>query len=92
MAVPSGHVGRVETAHIARLYHEILQGFVERGAQVNRAVGVRRPVVQDIDGLPFVRLADAVVEPRFLPMFEHFGLVFRQVRLHGEVGLGQIQR
>ena len=51
-----------------------------------------RPIVHHVDRLPFVRLADAVVNPHLLPMFEHFRLVLRQVRLHGEVGLGQIQR
>ena len=92
MAVPSRHVRGVEAAHAARLYDKILQGFVEGGAEVDRAIGIRRTIVQDVNRLPPVRLTNAVVDLGFLPVGEHFGLVLGQVRLHGEVGFGQIQR
>jgi hypothetical protein len=48
VAVPAGHVGRIEALHGLRLDDEILEDFVERGAQVDVAVGVGRPVVQDV--------------------------------------------
>ena len=92
MAVPSGHVRRVETAHAARLHYEVFQRLVERRTQVNGTVGIRWSVVHHVNGLPLMRLADAVVNPHFLPPVEHYGLVPGQVGPHGKVGLGQIQR
>ncbi len=71
VAVPAGHVGRVEAAHAARLDDEVLQRLVQRSAQMDGTVGVGWAVVHHVDGLPFVRLADAVVNPHFLPSFEH---------------------
>ena len=40
-----------------------------------RTIGVGRAVVQHVDGLAFVRLADALVNPLLLPAREHFRLV-----------------
>src|SRR5271165_1455797 len=59
---------------------------------MHRTIGIRRAVVQHVDGLSLVRLPNAVVNPLFLPACEHLGLVLRQVRLHGEGSLGQVQR
>ena len=47
MAVVSRHVRRVEPRHGPRLHDEVLQDLVERGAEVNLAVRVRRTVVQN---------------------------------------------
>ena len=49
MAVPSGHVGRVESRHGLGLHDEILQAFIQRVAQVDRPVGVGRAIVQDVN-------------------------------------------
>ena len=86
-----GHVGSVKAAHGPRLDDEIFQRLIERGAQVNWPVGVGRPVMQHINRLALMGLADALVEPHRLPLFQLLGLALRQVRLHWEVGLGQIQ-
>ena len=56
------------------------------------AVGVRGAVVQDVDGRTLARLADAIVNVHLAPRGEPFGLVLRQVGLHREIGLGQVQR
>lgn len=54
------------------------------------SIGVRWPVVQHVEGRPSARLPDAVVEPHLLPALEDFRLVLRQVSLHGEGSLRQI--
>ena len=46
--------------------------------------------MQDPGGRAEARLSYEVVDADALPMFEHFGLVLWQVRLHGEIGCGQI--
>ena len=50
VAVPAGHVGRVEARHGLRFDDEVLEDLVEGGAQVDAAVGVGRAVVQDVGG------------------------------------------
>ena len=49
VAVPARHVRRVEAQHVAGLDDEVLEDLVERRADVDLAVGVRRPVVQQVE-------------------------------------------
>ena len=70
VAVPARHVGRVKAAHGPRLDDEVLQRLVQARAQVNRPVGVGRPVVQHVDGLALMGFANPVVNPHRLPFFE----------------------
>ena len=48
VAVPPGQVGGVEAEHVVRLDDEVLEDLVERGADVDLAVGVGRAVVQQV--------------------------------------------
>jgi hypothetical protein len=50
VAIPPRHVRGVEARHGLRFDDEILEDLVEGGSQVNAAVGVRRPVVEDENG------------------------------------------
>ena len=90
VAVPARHVGSVKPRHGLGLDHEVLQALVHGGAQMDRAAGVGRPVVQNVGRCPLPGLPDAVVNPLLLPPSQHFGFVLRQARLHGEVSLGQV--
>ena len=90
MAIPSRDVGRVEAGHGLRLDDEILQTLVQRVAQMNGAVGVGRTVVQHVGWRPLRDLANALVNPHFLPASQHFGLILGQVGLHGKAGFRQI--
>ncbi len=92
VTVPARHIGGVVATHAAALDDEILQRLVQRRAQMQGAIGIGRAVMHYVDGLSLVRLANAVVNPLVLPASEHLRLVLRQIRLHGEVGLGQVQR
>ena len=47
VAVPAGDVVGVLAEHLLRAVDDVLQDLVERGADVQMAVGVGRPVVQD---------------------------------------------
>ena len=67
VAVESRDVGRVETRHGLGLDDEVLKALVERMAQMDGPVGVGRPIVQDVLRGALARLADLLVEARFLP-------------------------
>src|SRR5437899_11178680 len=62
VAVPPRHVGREAAAHRAVLHDDVLQDLVERVADVDVTVGVRRPIVQDEAGTTGVGLEQLVVE------------------------------
>ena len=90
VAVPAGNVGRIQAAHGAGLDDEVLEALVERMAQMQGAVGVGWAVMQDVGRRAGARFPDLIVDAHGLPALEHFGLVLRQVGLHGEIGCGQI--
>ena len=94
VAVPAGDVGGVMPEHGAGLDDEVLEDLVEGRAQVDVAVGVGRAVVED-EGRTAVGgalLEDALVEPVRLPLPDRLGLLLGQGGLHGESGLGQVER
>ena len=91
VAVPSRHERRAISHHRARPHHEVLQNFVERGAEMHAAVGIRRPVVQHPRLRVLARLHQARVEVEIVPMLEHLRLPLGQIRLHRKVGLGKFQ-
>ena len=84
VAVPSRHVGNVESHHHAGLHDEVLQDLVERLAEMDVVVGVGRPVVQDEDRPAAPRLPDRRIDLPRGPPREALGLVLRKVRLHRE--------
>ncbi len=92
VAIPARNVGRIEARHGLRFDDKILEDFIERGAQVNPPVGVRRPVVQHVSGPARARGANLVIQLLLLPPRQHLRLGLRQVGLHGESGRWQIDR
>ena len=90
VAIPSGHVRRVMARHAFGLDDHVFQNFVQPGAQVNRAGGIGRSIMEHEERLAFARLQDALVQFRFLPGLKLFRLVLRQARLHGKVRLRQV--
>ena len=47
--------------------------------------------MQDINGRSGARLANALVNAHFLPAFEQAWLILRQIGLHGEIPMRQIE-
>ena len=90
VAIPAGHIGRVEALHGFHLDDEILQQLIERVAQVNVAVGVGRTVVKNVSGLAFARFANALIKTGFVPVREELRLQLREVRLHRKTGAGKV--
>ena len=92
VAVPAGDVGGVEAGHGFGLDDEVFDAFVQGVAEVNGSVGVGRAVVEDVFRGSGAGGADLVVQVLLLPRGEALGLVVRQVGLHREGRLGQVER
>ena len=92
VAVPARHVRCLEPGHRLRLDDDVLDDLVERGAEVDMPVGVRRPVVQHVLRLAGVGAQQLLVAGRSRPSAHDRRLALRQVRAHREIGLRQIER
>ena len=67
VAIPARHVRCIEARHAARLHHEILEDLVERRADVDFAVGVRRAVVKHELRRALPRTAELAVQIHLPP-------------------------
>ena len=92
VAVPPRDVGGVVAALGMDLVDYVLQGLVERMADVDRAVGVGRTVVQDEGGVVPVLVEHLMVNVDFVPPLKAFRLVLREIGAHREVGLREVHR
>ncbi len=92
VAIPAGNVRCVEARHRAALDHEVLENLVERVADVDVGVRVRRAVVQHEPRASSRRLADRFVDLALLPILDPAGLALRQVSAHRKRRVGQVQR
>jgi hypothetical protein len=92
VAVVPEHIRGIEAHHRPRFDDDVLEDLVHRRAEVDAAVRVWRPVVQDELRAPGAALADPLVQPHVLPAGERQRLGGLEVRFHGEVRARQIQR
>ena len=90
VAVPARQVGGIEPQHVVGLDDQILQDLVERRADVDVAVGVRRPVVQKEELGPFPRVANLAVEVHRVPAGDGLRLGCLEIGLHREGRARQI--
>ncbi len=91
VAVPAGDVGGVEAGHGFCFDDEVLDAFIEGVAEVDGSVGVGRAVVEDVFGGTGTGGADLGIQLLLLPGGKAFGLIVRQIRLHGKRRLGQVE-
>jgi hypothetical protein len=83
--VPARPVRRAEAGHRLVLDDDVLEDLVERVADVDGAVGVRRPVVEQEQRRTLAAREHALVEVFALPDRQHAGLALGQVGPHREV-------
>ena len=91
VAVPAGHVGRVEPGQRFRTDDDVFQNLVDRVADVDVPVGIGRPVMQHKARATLRYGTDLLVELLRLPVGHPLRLTFGQVTPHGERGISQIQ-
>ena len=53
MAIPSWYITRIEACHLAAFHDHVLQNLVDRMADMNIAIGIGRPIMQNPDGTAF---------------------------------------
>jgi hypothetical protein len=92
VAIPTRHVRRIESRHRPGFDHQVFQNLVQRMADVNLAIGIRRPVMHDELRGARAGGADLPVQTSRVPARDGGRLGSRQVRLHREVGPWQVQR
>ena len=92
VAVPARNIRGVEARHRFGLDDEVLDAFIQGVAEMDGSIGVRRPIVEDIFRCPGAGNADLGIQMLLLPRRKAFGLIVRQISLHGKGGLRQVQR
>ncbi len=91
VAVPAGHIVGIEAIHRAAFNDDVFQDFVDRVADVNVAVGIRRAIVQHKFWSPLAGCANGSINLVFFPFGNPFGFAPGQIATHREGGFGQVQ-
>ena len=92
VAVPTGDIGNFAALHHPVTVDHVLGDLVHGVADVDRAVGVRRAVVQHELLVTLVLLQNLLVDLVVLPVLESLGLGLGKTGTHGKSGFGQIHR
>ncbi len=91
VAVPAGHVRRVEARQVLRAHHHVLEDLVDCVADVDVAIGVGRSVVQHEDRAPYSLRAQLRVQARLAPARQGLRLTPGEVPAHREIRGRQLQ-
>ena len=67
MAIPTGDIQGIKTLHGLVFDDHVLEDLVKRVADMDMAIGIGRPVVQNKRRRPFALLADTLIDLVILP-------------------------
>ena len=84
VTIPARHIRRIEPGQGFTLDDNVFEHLVDRVADVNVAVRIRRAVVQNEFWPALGRLAYALINALFLPRFKHGGFAFGEIAAHGK--------
>ena len=59
-------------------------------AQMDRPIGIGRTIVEYVSGGCPASFTNPLIDPHLFPACQQFGLILRQVGLHGKFGFRQI--
>ena len=90
MAVPTRNIRRVETRKGFRTDDHVLENLVQRMTDVNRAVGVRRAVVQNEFRTILANFAQLSVQANTVPALQDLRFALWQAGLHWEGGVRKV--
>ena len=91
VAIPAGNVGRAKSGHGLGLHDHVFHDFVQAGAQMDFARGIRRPIVQHKERRIRARFQNAVIETLRFPGSELLRLALGQLGFHGKICLRKVQ-
>ncbi len=92
MAVPTRHIRRIEAGQGLGADDHVLENFVQRMTDVNRAVGIRRTVVKDELRTILANLAQLPVQANAVPALQDLRFALWQAGLHWEGGVRKVKR
>ncbi len=92
MAIPAGHIGRIESGQRLRFDDDVLEDLVDCVADVDVAVGVRRPIVKNELRPSFGYFTDALVQFSLLPLLHPARLALGKIPAHRERRIWKVQR
>ena len=92
VAIPARHVRRVEARERLALDDDVLQDLVDRVADVDVVVRVRRAVVQHEARPARRRRPDGLVDLLLLPLLDPGRLALREIAAHRKPRVRQIER
>ncbi|MCY1358159.1 hypothetical protein D9M69_446840 [compost metagenome] len=90
VAVPARNIRRVEARQGLRADDHVLENLVQRMTDVNRAVGVRRAVVQYELRTILANLAQLSVQANTVPALQNLRFALWQAGLHWEGGVRKV--
>ncbi|MNN49395.1 hypothetical protein D3C81_1639190 [compost metagenome] len=90
VAVPARNIRRIETRQGLRADDHVLENLVQRMTDVNRAVGVRRAVVQYELRTILANLAQLSVQANAVPALQNLRFALGQAGLHWEGGVRKV--
>ncbi len=91
MAIPAGHERGIVAVQARGLHYDVLQRLVDGMADMDIAIRIRRPVDEPVLLAPPACRLHLVVQALGLPARQHLRLALRQVRLHRERRLRQVE-
>ena len=90
MAIPTGDIRGLIALHCLIAVDDVLGDLVHGMADVNRAVSIRRTIVQDELLVSLVLFQNLLIDLVVLPVLETLGLGLGKTGTHGKTGLGQV--
>ena len=92
MTIPAGNIRGIKTREAARLDDDVFQNFIDGMTDMNVAVGIGRPIVQDELGTSCGSFPDSVINLFVLPLLDPFGFPFGKITSHGKWCIGHVDR
>ena len=88
MTIPARHVRRAKAAHGFIAINDILESFIQGGANVDIPVGKRRAVVENKSRGRGALGLDRLVKAIFFPVGHPRWFTLHQICPHGEISFG----
>ena len=90
VTVPTRHVWRVKSVHLAGTDHYVFQDLIQGRTNMDVSICIRGPIMQNEHRPTQRQFPDLFIESHRLPVLKNFGFTLRQLSLHGKGSLWQV--
>jgi len=91
VTIPARHIVGIKTAHLERARDDVFQDLVERMADMDIAIGVRRAIVKHVKRAASRTFTQFFIKLHLLPALDQQRLFVRQASAHRKIRLRQIK-